>query len=126
MGHRAGPDHVQIDVDHAAGQIIVAIDASGMVAIFPERATPLLALVVFLPGAACDQLHAAGDFATALVLDQQMHVVGCGDIVKHAQAEALPGLKKPVSLATAVARELKQEIPAMASVRDMPDLIRDK
>lgn len=34
------------------------------------------------------------------------------------------GPEMPVSLATPVPNELKDEIPAMASVRDMPDLVR--
>ena len=125
MRNRPGAHHVQIDIDHAAGQIVVAIDAGGMVTVLPERAAPLFALVVLLARPASDQLHAIGDFLAALVLDQQMHVVGCGDVVEHAQAETLAGLKQPVSPATAVASESQQKFPPMASVRDVPDLARD-
>jgi len=82
-----------------------------------------------LADAAGDPFYAVGDFAAAAVLDQQMHVVGGGDVVEQAQAEALPGLRQPVSSASVVARELKQQIPAttiITSLREMPDLARDE
>jgi len=125
MRNCAGSHHVEIDIDHASGQIAVSINGGCMVTVLPERATPLFAQVVFLAGPAGDQLHATGDFGVTLVLYQEMYVIGCSDVVQNAQAEALPGLEQPVAPATAVASESKQEFPVMASVRDMPDLARD-
>lgn len=37
MRNRARPDYVQIDIDHASSQIVVATHAGGIVAVFPER-----------------------------------------------------------------------------------------
>jgi len=40
-----------------------------MIAIFPQRSLPILALIVFLRGASGDQLHAFGDDVRACVFD---------------------------------------------------------
>lgn len=56
MFHNPGPDHVQIDVQHALEQMLVRIHGCGMVAVFPKRTLAIFALVVLLGGSAGNQL----------------------------------------------------------------------
>ena len=49
-----GANHVQVNVHQTAMQVLVGFDRSSMIAVFPECALPVLALVVFLRGAASD------------------------------------------------------------------------
>jgi hypothetical protein len=65
------------------------------VAILPKCPVPPFAFVALLPGAAGDQLHAAGDLVRHLVAYQQTNVVDGHNVVENAQPEALPRDIKP-------------------------------
>ena len=55
-------------------QVLVGFDSGSMITILPERSLPRLSLVVFLGGAARNQLHASGNNVWAGVLDQKMNI----------------------------------------------------
>ena len=44
------PDHVQIDMDQAATQVVIGFDCGSVVAVLPECAFAILVMVVFLAG----------------------------------------------------------------------------
>ena len=56
MLHNPGPDHVQIDVQHAFQQMLVRIHGCGMVTVFPKHPLAYFALVVILGGSVGNQL----------------------------------------------------------------------
>ena len=49
-----------------------------------------------------------------------MNMIAGGDVVQHAQAVSPGRLEQPVFPAQAVAFKLKQKLPAMTTVGDMP------
>src|SRR5512139_3003839 len=78
------PHHVQIDVHQTAGKMFPVFDGGGMVAIFPECSPPVFATIKLLAGAACDELHAAGDLAATAVTHHQVHVIARDVVIEHA------------------------------------------
>jgi hypothetical protein len=43
--HHARANHVQVNVHEAAMQVLISFDGGSVIAIFPERCLPILALV---------------------------------------------------------------------------------
>jgi len=125
MPHYAGAHHIQIDVYEASMQVLVGLDRRCVVAIFPEGAVTILALIVCSGRAAGDELHAPSNLVVTALAHEKMDVVGGDDVIEHAQAEALPRLAQPAQIAASVTRELEQERPVVAAVRDVPELARD-
>jgi hypothetical protein len=80
----AGAYHVQIDIDEAAMQVLVSLDRRGVVTVLPESAPAPLALIVFLPCAPGDELHAPGNHSFAGVRQQEMNVIGRYHVVEQA------------------------------------------
>jgi hypothetical protein len=68
-------NHVQVDVNKTTVQVLVNRDARRMIAIFPECAVASFPLIVFLPSAARDQLHAISDNIWTGVSNQKMDVL---------------------------------------------------
>jgi hypothetical protein len=58
--HHARANHVQVNVHEAAMQVLIGFDGGSVIAIFPKRSLPFLALVIFLRGATRAQLNALG------------------------------------------------------------------
>ena len=81
-----------------------------MVAVLPERSLPVFALIVFLGGAAGNQLHTVGDDVRPGVFDQKMNMVRGDHIVEHGQTEAFFCLENPVQIAATVARSERSGI----------------
>jgi hypothetical protein len=54
-------NHVQVDVNQTAMQVFVGLYGGGVITILPERPLPIFALVVFLRGAPCYELHTFGN-----------------------------------------------------------------
>jgi len=75
MGNTTGPDHIEVNVDHAAEEVCVSVHCCGMLPIFPKSTFAILALSVFLCCSPCDQLHALGDYFLICVNNQEMDVV---------------------------------------------------
>jgi hypothetical protein len=75
--------------------------------VLPKRAVPSLALVVFLSGAAGNQLYTAGDNVWAGVFGQKMDMVGGDHVIQHRKTEALFGFEYPAQITAPVARELQ-------------------
>jgi hypothetical protein len=71
----SGANHVQVDVDQTAVQMLVGLDGGGMIAVFPKCAMPVLALIVLLRGSARDELHALRYDISAGVFHQEMDMV---------------------------------------------------
>ena len=69
MVHHASTDHVEINVDQTAMQVLVDLNGRGVITIFPERTLRTPALVVLLRGAPCDELHAVSNYVWAGVFD---------------------------------------------------------
>jgi hypothetical protein len=61
MRNNSGANHVQIDINKTTVQVLVSLNRSGMISVFPKCAVASFALIVFLPSAASDQLHAISD-----------------------------------------------------------------
>jgi hypothetical protein len=76
-----------------------------MIAVFPERALPTFALVIFLGNAACNQLHALRYDVLPPISDQEMDVTGCHYVVEHRQAEPLLRFKNPMQVTAPITRK---------------------
>ena len=88
-------------------QVLVGLNCSCMVAVLPKRSLPIFALIVFLGGAAGDQLHAPGNNVRGCIFDQKMNMVRGDHIVEHGQTQAFFCLEKPVQVTTPIARKLQ-------------------
>ena len=64
-------------------QVLIGFDGGSVIAIFPERSLPILALVIFLRGATRDQLDALGYDISASIFHQEVNVVARHCIVEH-------------------------------------------
>ena len=94
----AGTNHVEINVNDTAMQMLVGFDSSGVITILPERPVSILALVIFLRSAPGDELHTLGNDVWPCVSDEQVNVITCHHVIEHAQSEALFGFEKPVEI----------------------------
>jgi len=68
MIHYARANHVEIDVDQTAMQVLVGFDSGGVIAVLSERPVSILGLVVFLRRSPGDELHTLRDNISAGVL----------------------------------------------------------
>jgi hypothetical protein len=93
-----------------------------MIAVFPECAVAFFPLIVFLPTAAGDQLHAIGNNVWTGVSNQKVNVVARHDVIKYRKTEALLRFVKPSADKTADRAQTSVENPSMATVSDVPDL----
>ena len=115
MAADAGSYHVQVYVDNAPNQMLSRFDGYRMITVFPECALPVFSLIVFLPGAAGDQLHGSGDAAPACGIQyQEMDVIGGNHIVQDRETVTLAGLKQPSH--TCLGPTLPPEIPSKAQI----------
>jgi hypothetical protein len=62
--------------------VLVGFNSGGVITVFPERAMPVLALIVFLRRSPGDQLHALGYDIPACVFNQTMDVVGRDHVIQ--------------------------------------------
>ena len=51
-----------------------------------------------------------------------MNVIGCDDVIEHAQTEALSRFEEPMQIAASLARKREKKLSLMTAVRDMPDV----
>jgi hypothetical protein len=93
-----------------------------MITVFPERSMARFALVVFLPTAARDQLHAIGDHVCTGISNQKVNVVAGYDAIKYGETEAFFRFENPTQIALSVARTLQKKIFSMAAMCDVPDI----
>jgi hypothetical protein len=89
MRDHSGPNHVQIDIKKTKVQLVVSLDCGCMIAIFPECAVAFFPLIVFLPSAAGNQLHAIRDKDWMGVSNQKVDVVARHDVIKYRKTKAL-------------------------------------
>lgn len=61
MIHCARSNHVEVDVNQAAMQVLVGFNGGCVIAIFSKSALVTFALVVLLCGTTSDELHALGN-----------------------------------------------------------------
>jgi hypothetical protein len=78
-----GPRYVQLNVHETSMQMLVGFNSGGMITVLPKRPLPSFALVVFLSGAAGNQLHTAGDNVWAGVFDQKMDMIAGDNVIQH-------------------------------------------
>jgi hypothetical protein len=122
MIHHAGPNHVQLNVDHTAMQMLVGLNSGGVIAVFPERPLLAFALVIFLRGAPGDELHTLGDDVASSVFDEKVNVIACDYVIEHAQTEPLLRFEKPIQITAAIARKLHEKFSLMTAVGDVTDV----
>jgi hypothetical protein len=99
----------------------VGLHGRRMVPIFPESAFAVLSRVEFLGRSASAQLQSERYFTASLVLAQQVHVIGGGDVIEYRHPIAPSGLKEPVTPATAITGKFQQKLTLMTAMGDMPD-----
>jgi hypothetical protein len=107
MRDHSGANHVQIDINKTTVQVVVSLDRRRMIAIFPERAVASFPLIVFLPSAAGDQLHAIGDNVWSGVSNQKVNVIARHDVIKYGKTEAFLCFENPVQIRLPIARKLQ-------------------
>ena len=88
-------------------QVLIAFNSGGMITVLPERPLPSFALVVFLFGAAGNQLHTSGDNVWTGVFDHKMDMIAGNHVIQHRKTEALLGFEYPVQITLSIARELQ-------------------
>jgi len=93
-----------------------------MIAILPKCAVASFPLIVFLPGAAGDQLHTISDNIWTGVSNQKVNVVARHDVIKYRKTEALPRFENPAQIGMPIARKLQEKLLLMAAVSDVPDV----
>jgi hypothetical protein len=82
MRDHSGTNHIQIDIDMTTMQVVVSLDCRRIITISPECAVASLPLIVFLPSAAGDQLHAIRDNVWTAVSNQKVNVVARHDVIR--------------------------------------------
>lgn len=103
----SGTNHVQIDINKATVQVVVSLDRRRMIAICPECAVASFPLIVFLPSAAGDQLHAIRDNVWTAVSNQKVNVVARHDAIKYRKTKALLRFKNPAQIKLPIACKLR-------------------
>jgi hypothetical protein len=98
MDYHTGTDHVEIDINKAADQVLVSLNSSVMITVFPERSFSYFALIEFLSGSPGNQLKTFGDYIRPAIEDQQMDMIRGDRVVKYSQAIAFLGFKEPGKL----------------------------
>jgi len=121
MHHNSSTHHVQIDVGETTEKMVIGFHCGCMIAVFPECAFAFLSLIELLSSSTGNQLHRSRYyFASPAIENKQMNVVGCGDVVQHAQSIAPSRFKKPSHPRPAIFGEFEEELLLMASVSYMP------
>ena len=87
-------------------QVLVNLDCSGMITVFPECTVACFALIVLLRTAASYQLNTIRDDVSTGVFNQEMNVVGRHHVIEHRKTKTLLRLENPMQVRTAVARKL--------------------
>lgn len=62
--------HVQVDIRHAADEVIVILDGRCVIPVFPECATTPFTSVVFLRRSTSDKLHCRRNFIVTEISNQ--------------------------------------------------------
>jgi hypothetical protein len=76
MGHHAGANHIQVNVNQTPHEVIVTLHGGCMVAVLPECALSVLSLVILLSCSSRNELERPGDYVPAPVVEEKkMHVV---------------------------------------------------
>jgi hypothetical protein len=83
-------------------------------------------LILFLPAAARDQLHAVGDNVCTSVLYQKVNVVAGQDIVEQRKTEGLLRFENSTEIRPSISRKLQEKALWMAAMRDVPDVSRQE
>jgi hypothetical protein len=122
VAHNTGTDHIEVYVNQAAKQVLIAVNCRCVIAILPEGTVTLLSLVKFLGGPTSDQLETRGYGIDVIIIDQEMDMIGSGSIIQHLKAKTLFRLKEPVAPTLTVPGKLQQELFFVASMGDVPHL----
>ena len=107
MHNHSSANHVQIDINKTTVQVFVSLDRRRMIAVPPKCAVASFPLIVFLPTAAGDQLHATGDNIWTGVSNQKVNVVARHDVIKYRKTEALLRFENPAQIRVPIARKLQ-------------------
>ncbi len=107
MRDHSGTNHIQIDIDKTTVQVVVSLDRRRMIAVFPECAVVSFPLIVFLPSAAGDQLHAVRDNVWTGVSNQKVNVVARHDVIEYRKTEALLRFKNLAQIGLPIACKLQ-------------------
>ena len=55
-----------------------------------------------------------------------MNVIGCHDVIEHAQTEALSRFEEPMQIAASLARKPEKKLSLMTAVGDVPNVMRQE
>jgi hypothetical protein len=55
-----------------------------------------------------------------------MNVIGCDDVIEHAQTEALSRFEEPMQMAASLARKPEKKLSLTTAVGDVPNMVRQK
>ena len=122
----ARSNHVQVDVSHASGQMVISLHGRRVISVLPECPATVLARIKFLGYSSLYQLQRTRYFVPSLVRAEQVNVIACSYVVQDGQAVAPLSFEQPVSPAPPVALEFQQKLSLMAAMRDVPDVTSAK
>ncbi len=109
MCYHAGSNHVEIDINKAADQVLISFNSCSMIAVFPEGSLSILALIEFLGRSPGYQLKAFWEDIRPAIDHQQMDMIGGDHIVENSQTKALFGFKEPGMPAPPVPGEFQEK-----------------
>jgi len=55
-----------------------------------------------------------------------MNVIGCDDVIEHAQTEALSRFEEPVEITASITRKPEKKLSLMTAVGDVPNVMRQE
>ena len=95
--------------------MLVGFDSRRVIAIFAEGPVPPFPFIVFLGHPSGDQLHALSNHVLACVLNKQMNMVRCDNIIEHTKSKALLGFEQPMKITAPVLCKLEEKFSLMAA-----------
>jgi hypothetical protein len=98
MCDHAGANHIQIHVNQTSQQVLSGLDGGCMVPVFPECAFTTFPVVILLGSSAGNQFNRLrNNRAVAIVLNDEVNMIRCHQIVQYDQTETPSCFKKPMN-----------------------------
>ena len=119
MLHGTGTDHVQVNVAHAAPEVLAALDHRRVIATRPDRTLAALAAVVPLGELPLLVPHQPGYRFDLFGRDQQMHVIRRDAVGQERDFRSLEMQTQPLLILAARWLEAQQPFTVVAAVRQV-------
>ena len=124
VGDHPGSHHVEVDVGHAAPEMLAGLDRGGAIAILPVAAETPLAPVVSAGEAAFEELHAVGNLPPIAIAHDQVNVIRGRLVVEDTQPKAPADFEQPPNPGSAIAGKAQEKAAIVTAMRQMPDIAR--